>query len=80
MNVADLITDVELATEFGMDLDTFHRRRRARGWPCVKLDRSTFRFTPLQREQIIAMQSVGGAAAGSPLGQTARSAARRRSA
>lgn len=55
----DLITDQQLADEFGMDLDTFHRRRD-HGWPCVKFDCTTFRFTPEQREQIIAMQTVGG--------------------
>lgn len=55
-----LITDADLAAEFGMDLAAFHERRRRHGWPCVKLDRNTFRFTAEQRAQIIAMQSVSG--------------------
>ena len=76
MSLADLITDTDLAAEFGMDLETFHRRRRANGWPCVKLDRTTFRFTPGMREQIIAMQTVGGDTSIAS-GLTARSSNRR---
>ena len=77
--MSDLITADALAAEFGLTLARFHQLRRQRKWPCVKLDRSTFLFTPEQREQIIAMHSRT-AEGGSPIARTARSAARRRSA
>lgn len=66
-----LITDAELAEEFGIDVGRLHRLRREKGWPCVKFSRTDFRFTPEQRDSIVAMQTVVPAT-----GQTARSAAR----
>ena len=75
MNIADLITDAQLADTLGMELDRFHTMRRRKGWPCVKFGRTTFRFTPAQVEDIIAMQTVDG-----PATRTAgRSSGRRRS-
>lgn len=78
--MSSLITDTELAEEFGLDLARFHRLRREKKWPCVKIDRTTFRFTPEQREQIIAMQSLAAGGTRTSLAPTGRSAARRRSA
>lgn len=69
-----LIRDTDLAAEFGIALDRFHRLRREKHWPCVKFSRTDFRFTPEQVEQIIAMQTVANAPRST--GQTARSARR----
>lgn len=71
-----LIRDTELAETFGIEVARLHRLRREKGWPCVKFSRTDFRFTPEQVEQIVAMQSVASATSS---GQSARSAARRRS-
>ena len=75
MNIADLITDAQLADTLGMELDRFHTMRRRKGWPCVKFGRTTFRFTPAQVEDIIAMQTVTPGA----MTRTSRSSGRRRS-
>lgn len=53
-----LVTDVELADQFGIDVARLHRLRREKKWPCVKFSRTDFRFTPEQVEQIVAMQTV----------------------
>lgn len=71
--MSDLIRDTDLADEFGIDVARLHRLRREKKWPHVKFSRHDIRFTEDQRQQIIAMQTVGGRTS---KGQTARSAAR----
>jgi hypothetical protein len=69
-----LITDHDLAKQFGIELGQLHRLRREKKWPCVKFSRTDFRFTAEQVEQIIAMQTVANAPRST--GQTSRSARR----
>lgn len=71
-----LATDADLAEQFGISLEEFHKLRRYNRWPCVKLGRREWRFTEAQVEQIITSQTV---AAEKPMpkgGQTQRSASR----
>ena len=69
-----MTTSAALAEEWGLTEEQLHRRRRRNGWPCVRLSRDDIRFTDLQIEQIVAMQSTE-ARVGSKrsTGQTSRS-------
>ena len=75
-----LITDIELAERFGIAVKKLHDLRRARNWPCTRLGRFDIRFTELQVEQIIAIQSEsmrrgsGGRVTGQTAGSKKRSA------
>ena len=52
-----LLTEEELAQDFGLPVHTIRRYRRSRGWPHVRLNRLEVRFTEQQVEQIVRMQS-----------------------
>lgn len=80
-----LITDARLAEEFGISLEKLHTLRKRHHWPCVKLGRFEYRFTPDQVEHIVALHtdvpkapSSERAAPVSIAGQTKRSASRAR--
>lgn len=84
-----LITDVQLAEDFGLTVERLHELRRRNHWPCVRLSRFEVRFTPDQVAAIVAKQTEAApeptfaeAVTGlsSVSGQTRRSAARRRAA
>lgn len=80
-----LTTDTELADRFKITVEKLHELRKKNGWPVTRLGRFEFRFTEEQVARIIEIQTVGGERpAARPTvsvpGQTARSAARRRSA
>lgn len=85
-----LITDEQLAEDFGISVDRLHELRRRNHWPCVRLSRFEVRFTADQVAQIVAQQTerktetdaISAPAAGLASvpslteGQTKRSAAR----
>lgn len=78
-----LITEDELAADWGMEPAKLRRMRQERGWPCVRLGRFDVRFTEAQVEQIVAMHTTAPAKTSTKAptkapGQTARSASRRR--
>lgn len=85
---AKLLTDVQVAERFGIDVETFHKLRRRHSWPCTKIGRSVYRFTEAQVEAIVAQQTHVHTPREKPAapqlvrvqapGQTPRSAARRR--
>lgn len=78
-----LITDGELAEQFGIPVEKLHDLRKRNRWPFVRLGRFEIRFTPEQVEQIVALHSEAPAVEVPQVkapGQTARSAGRRRSA
>lgn len=56
--MTDLIRDVDLAEQFGIDVTRLHRLRREKGWPCVKFSRTDYRFTPSQVEEIVSLQTI----------------------
>lgn len=84
----DLTTDTQLAEQFGISLEKLHELRKRHHWPHVRLGRFGFRFTDEQIRQIVAQHSAEAPGKSGPAvqpsvkvaGQTARSAARRRSA
>lgn len=75
-----LVTDEQLAADFGITVEALHVLRRRHNWPCVKLGRFVIRFTPEQVTQIVGMQTQKPAKAAKKTatipGQTARSASR----
>ncbi len=78
----NLSTDADLAEQFGIDLDEFHRLRRYHAWPAVKLGRNVYRFTDAQVEVIVERMTTGAgngrASRAKALGgQTKKSASRR---
>lgn len=76
----NLVTDMELAEMFEIDIEEFHRLRRYNRWPSVKLGRNVYRFTETQVDLIVdAMTVQPGKRAAAPKvsGQTKRSQARR---
>lgn len=76
-----LLTPADLAELFGVSERKVMEWRRSHGWPFVRVGR-TYRFTPGQVEAIVAKHSQTQPATQAPTripGQTARSAARRRS-
>ncbi|WP_310962104.1 hypothetical protein [Nocardioides terrisoli] len=79
-----LTTEADLAEQFGLSVEKLRELRRRHRWPHVRLGRFDVRFTDAQVEQIVAQHSqTPEAAIAGPVkvpGQTARSAARRRSA
>lgn len=80
----DLYSPDDLAEKFGVSTRRILEWRLAHGWPCVKVGKR-IRFTEQHVEQIIAMQSIRASKPkpSAPValpGQTARSAAKRRSA
>lgn len=80
----NLITEAQLADEFGVTVEKVREWRKRHNWPHVRLGRFEVRFTESQVEQIVAMHSQAPKKAESVTvevaGQTARSASRRRSA
>ena len=85
-----LITDVELAELFSIDLEKLTRLRKRHEWPFVKLGHDV-RFTEEQVAQILEMESstskpktalevVPESSSFKVAGRTKRSAARKRSA
>jgi hypothetical protein len=81
----NLVTDAELAEKFRITVERLHTLRRRNHWPFVQLGRFDIRFTEQQVEQIVALHSEAPAKVAptrvpAVTGQTASSAARRRSA
>lgn len=77
----NLATDMDLADEFGIDIEEFHRLRRYHRWPAVKLGRNVYRFTESQVELIVEQMTVEHdkpqrKSRAKATGQTKRSAAR----
>lgn len=72
-----MITAEELAAEFRLPLEKFHKLRRRHSWPCVKFGHDV-RFTPEQAEQIRAAQTVTTTPAPVTDGRTQLSATRSR--
>lgn len=74
-----LISDKELADDFGITVELLHKLRKRNRWPCVKLGRYDYRFTEEQVAEIVAQQTDRPPepfVSDRPLpGQTARSAA-----
>lgn len=80
-----LRTEADVAAEFGLSVEKVAELRKRKGWPHVRLTRFDVRYTDEQVAAIVAMNSVTApkeppAKKVSASGQTARSAARRRSA
>jgi len=77
-----LITDVQLAEQFGITVPKLHELRKRHHWPHVRLGRFEIRFTDAQVEQIVAMHSEAPKKPDKPsvvvAGQTSRSASRAR--
>lgn len=72
-----LVTDTDLADQFGITVEKLHELRRKHKWPHVRLGRFEYRFTDDQVREIVAASSVvpkQSAARGS--GLTERSARR----
>ena len=80
--MSGLITDTDLADQFGITVEELNVLRLRHHWPHVKLGRKHVRFTPEQVEQIIRQHSEavtpGPAKPLAFAGQTKRSAARSR--
>lgn len=80
-----LLTPADLADDLGVTVRKVMEWRRVYGWPCVQIGR-VFRFTPEQRDAIIARHAVTPVVPAEETsavgigGQTKRSASRRRSA
>jgi hypothetical protein len=82
----ELITDAQLAEQFGISVEKLHDLRHRHRWPCVKLGRFEVRFTEAQVEQIVAKHTETPATTSTATtasrpavsGQTARSARRSR--
>lgn len=79
-----LITDTDLADQFGITVEELNVLRLRHHWPHVKLGRKHVRFTPEQVAEIVRRHSEKGASpslsqpAATFAGQTKRSAARSR--
>lgn len=81
-----LITDVQLAEQFGISVEELEKLRLYHHWPHVKLGRKHVRFTPAQVEAIVRQHSIDDDSRQKPSlgtavridGQTRRSAARAR--
>lgn len=79
-----LMSDVELAEQFGITVEKLHDLRVRKNWPCVRLGRFEYRFTETQIEQIVAQHTQAPAKKSAPAkpavipGQTPRSKARSR--
>jgi len=54
----DLVSDTDLAEEWGLSLKEFHALRKRHGWPHVKLGRFQYRFTRDQIAEIVATSTV----------------------
>lgn len=74
----NLTSDSDLADILGISLPKLHELRKRHGWPHVRVDRFTFRFTDEQIAEIVASRTVKGAKAlkGTAAGLTERSARR----
>ena len=70
-----MISAEDLANEWGIPLDHFHKLRRRHNWPHVKFGYS-FRFTPEQVAYILDAHTITPAPAAPTDGRTALSAAR----
>lgn len=70
----------DLAAQWDMTEHDLKRRVRRNGWPVVKLSRTDWRFTDMQIEQIVSMQSSATKPAARPsskgTGQSKRSQSR----
>ena len=75
----NLLTPQDLAEVLGVKVEKVMEWRRQFDWPHVRIGRQ-FRWTPAQVEQIVARHAVTPTHLAAASGQTARSAARRRSA
>lgn len=79
-----LLSEAELAEDFGLDEEKVAKLRRKHRWPHVRLSRFEVRYTEEQVRQIVDSQTTRPAPAApagptSPVaGQSAKSAARRR--
>lgn len=79
-----LLTDVQLAEDMSLTLEKFHDLRKRKHWPCVRLGRFEYRFTPAQVDEIVRMHTeatgkpnkTATSGKGKVPGQTARSASR----
>lgn len=80
----NLTTEADLAAGWGLPTDKVAALRRKHHWPHVRLGRFDIRYTDDQVADIVRLHSERVATPSSPdlkvTGQTARSAARRRSA
>lgn len=78
-----LMTEAELAADFGIDEQKAAELRRKHDWPHVRLSRFDVRYTEEQVRQIVDSHShrasaPAAAPTGPIAGQSAKSAARRR--
>ena len=73
-----LITDVQLADDFGIEVEELHRLRARHHWPFVRFGRYEIRFTEEQVAEIVESRTVRSGASTAPPsnGLTERSAAR----